>query len=165
MKKHWRVVLQARVVMAAESEAASDSVRSFDNSSGQSSDLLDEDSTLGPPPLPSAEADRWGGLPAPWEPLPDWVMALPDSSAPAGESIDVVDNGLAAFGTPHRGLPLARAEEGRMLDDPVPSAVPAVKTETAKPIAPDLGSTGSTGLCNASTPFGSGAPAAAFLSF
>lgn len=32
-----------------------------------------------------ATGDAWGGLPAPWEPLPDWLAASPvDVAAPAG---------------------------------------------------------------------------------
>jgi hypothetical protein len=90
---------------------------------------------------PPDESDDWGGLPAPWEPLPDWVLALSNESSSAASPYQQAAPAApaAAIATPPAGA-IARAEEGRALQAEVPEAQAAApgKTDEAKPVAPDL---------------------------
>jgi hypothetical protein len=95
-------------------------------------------------PVSDSAPDPWGGLPAPWEPLPDWVLALPEVQRTMIEP-EVQDSGLttpaAAPETTHvapaRAVSVERAEEGRVLDH-VAAAPHQAKDESQKSAAPDL---------------------------
>jgi hypothetical protein len=78
-------------------------------------------------------AEPWGGLPAPWEPLPDWVVALSEGSAKASSSSASVLPNVDAMGSG----PMERAEAGRVLNHPAASP-PAVAAEPKQSAAPDL---------------------------
>jgi len=89
--------------------------------------------------------DEWGGLPAPWEPLPDWlasdrpsqdvpVSTLPLSSAPiAMPQATPVSSWVSGGVSPT----VHAAEESRMLDSPAPAA-PSPAGEAAPESAPDI---------------------------
>jgi hypothetical protein len=67
--------------------------------------------------------DRWGGLPAPWEPMPAWLVSPPPAGPPPGR--------LGGGGsTPPPGNGVMRAESGR------PAAEAAVAAQPAAPAAP-----------------------------
>jgi hypothetical protein len=98
---------------------------------------------LSPPPS-SARAQDWGGLPAPWEPLPSWMSASSETEPlelrPTGTDLtDISPVPSAPIGGPT--APLHRAEHGRQLGDDTPAAalsptVPAA--ERAEQVQPDL---------------------------
>lgn len=78
-------------------------------------------------------AESWGGLPAPWEPLPDWVVALSEGSAKASSSSATVLPNIDVMGS----VPMERAEEGRVLNHPAASP-PTGAAEPKQSAAPDL---------------------------
>jgi hypothetical protein len=89
----------------------------------------------------------WGGLPAPWEPLPDWVLALPaaapmrESSSMASEVLSsppaVAASSLAAHTAAVTNVgSVERAEAGRVLEHSAPPS-PASAAEGQK-ASPDL---------------------------
>jgi uncharacterized protein DUF4157 len=76
------------------------------------------------PPVP-ARARDWGNLPAPWEPLPEW-LAAPDTAAPVGDmsfgppaAVEAPANGAGAAA---QGIQRAGEERPREAD---PTAGPA----------------------------------------
>lgn len=98
-------------------------------------------------PVPSESSvtvPDWGGLPAPWEPLPEWISAPIDdtvASAPAAATRNA-DISLADTSYSVSPGPVQLAGEGRSLEeDPhsAPGALHQVQTtESAKQVAPDL---------------------------
>jgi hypothetical protein len=92
-----------------------------------------------PPPI--ARSDDWGGLPAPWEPLPQWF----DAPKPAEMSASAISAPTrsappAQPAVPHHRAssapPVQLAETGRLLDAPPALSTPA--QAPAQPPAPDL---------------------------
>jgi len=86
--------------------------------------------------------DSWGGLPAPWEPLPDWVIDQPETQRSSATFSSVPPVAGSAVGesstttTMHEGF-IERAEQGRVLNDSAPMSSSAA-AEPQKTIAPDL---------------------------
>jgi hypothetical protein len=92
-------------------------------------------------PQPIARAADWGGLPAPWEPLPEWIDAPKQAEMPApavpqpARSAPSAQQVASRNGAPS-ATPVQLAETGRMLD-----ALPAQSAPAAAPSqqpAPDL---------------------------
>jgi hypothetical protein len=89
--------------------------------------------------VPAAE---WGGLPAPWEPMPEWVagyapqqVQLTRAEAPAAPA--------AASASSGNGNPVAvmRGEQGRFIDDPpAPDPQSSHDADSRKRPSPDLDS-------------------------
>jgi hypothetical protein len=71
-------------------------------------------------PSEAPRSDPWGGLPAPWEPLPDWLVSpAPNgtrngSAAGSGASLAPA----AAAVPPSTAVPVFGAEQGRALEPP-----------------------------------------------
>ena len=91
----------------------------------------------------AAGTDQWGGLPAPWEPLPDWLTTPPEPG-PA----DATGNPTSAA-RPTRlqasGRSSGPSSHGETGADPFGEGSPATKpgaATAARGSAPDLGSTG-----------------------
>jgi uncharacterized protein DUF4157 len=136
--------VEARVMHAAET-APPDAVDI--NSTETPEDIvsgIDETSTqsaLSPEGEPAAAVDQWGGLPAPWEPFPDWVSALQEKSASIpSRTVEAGPANFISVSAPAVSAPIVqRAEVGRSLSDEEPPApAPATQAETPKPVAPDL---------------------------
>ena len=92
--------------------------------------------------------DGWGGLPAPWEPLPAW-MPPSGSSVPATRDANprpaAAVSAPESFTTPASNAPAApapiqRADAARVLADEPASAAsaPLPREEPPKPVPPDL---------------------------
>jgi len=71
-------------------------------------------------PMPPQGQTNWGGLPAPWEPLPDWVVTPP--AATTSESVPTVGDAYAPGGA---GTEIQRAGEERSLEAPAETATAA----------------------------------------
>jgi hypothetical protein len=82
--------------------------------------------TSNPPatPPPAAQSE-WGGLPAPWEPLPQWVMDA-TSGAPAQPSVGAAMPNMSA-GAADAAPPFAAASSA------TPAAAPSAGTYAAEP--------------------------------
>jgi len=138
--------VESRVMRAAKAaDARASSTEPVTTTVRTESLLTPDDSAIAPVPSisPAAEPD-WGGLPAPWEPLPEWM------SAPAGESVssasavtrNVADISLVDASSSASPGPVQLAGEGRSLEEDPHSAPAAVHqaemTESVKQVAPDL---------------------------
>jgi hypothetical protein len=94
------------------------------------------------PSRPGARA-IWGNLPAPWEPLPDWMTTPADSSVGVPQpapppAIQSQPSSAAPARTPSANTPgTQRAERGRSLPAETEASSPAPARETPAP-EPDL---------------------------
>jgi hypothetical protein len=138
--------VEARVVQAAEN-AGSRETEPRRESRFAGEPVTASDSAVAPAPqpfvsVPVSERDEWGGLPAPWEPLPDWVTNLPDSSN--GNTSSPVASPTYSFSLPAVSgrESVALAEAGRSLHEETSnqetSSTPPADPEPPKPVAPDL---------------------------
>jgi len=81
-------------------------------------------------------SEDWNGLPAPWEPLPDWAMA--PAVAPVAPTFGVVAPGAAAPFAPVAPMPQL-AEEGHASEGGSPATAPAsAPHDPNAPVEPDL---------------------------
>jgi hypothetical protein len=93
---------------------------------------------------PRIDAD-WGGLPAPWEPLPEWLAPSTPGRGQAAATFSPrasqATSGAVAAAPVSMAAParvsVQRAEEGRELDAPE-QASPAAPAEAPAGVAPDL---------------------------
>ncbi len=91
----------------------------------------------------TSSEDSWGGLPAPWEPMPDWVSAPTEAQpAVAGPAVAtaVTSVGAGEAGPSAASGAPARAESGRSLpaaEAPQPAEAHE-QPQGGKPPAPDL---------------------------
>jgi hypothetical protein len=143
--------VEARVAGLAEQSPAS---------AGVFSTGVDQDEPPVPPAVPSSAplqivenqdfteprvSGDWGDLPAPWEPLPDWVAPLPAGTLPsidgvshAAPNVTSADAALTAnamASVPHESV--HAADESRVLE-PVGTPAAASSHEESKTVAPDL---------------------------
>jgi hypothetical protein len=138
--------VESRVIRAAK--AAEDRIPGHEAVTTISTEALLTPNKLAIAPVPSessAAAPDWGGLPAPWEPLPEWMSApVADtvSSAPAAATTNAADISFADTLSSVSPGPIQLAGQARSLEeDPhsAPAAVHEVQTtESAKQVAPDL---------------------------
>lgn len=93
---------------------------------------------------PHVDAD-WGGLPAPWEPLPEWLAPGAPGRGQAAATISPrasqATSGAVALAPVSMAAPahvsVQRADEGRALDAPEQSS-PAAPADAPAGVAPDL---------------------------
>jgi hypothetical protein len=140
--------VEAEVVAAARrSTPVTEDARRRDNATRRTS----SDRTMSPPaedapvssaPTPLPDVD-WGGLPAPWEPLPEW-LSTPESTEAGATRPPVPAPQYAVAGLATSiGAPavVQRADMGRAVDAPeAPAAAPAPAAPADAPaaVAPDL---------------------------
>ena len=104
---------------------------------------LPVESDITPPPageMPSRPGARpvWGNLPAPWEPLPDWMVTPAEPSVGGPQSAPQPQSSSASARAPSANTPgTQRAERGRSLPAEVEEAPSAHAREIAAP-EPDL---------------------------
>jgi hypothetical protein len=79
--------------------------------------------------------DEWGGLPAPWEPLPEWLAPAP-SASPETPAVGLVANQARSLtapaarvaspvsAPPPTAVAVHRADESRMVDAAAPAPAP-----------------------------------------
>jgi hypothetical protein len=131
--------VEARVVQAAEDISRQDNeplAASLSEHPLASTNVTVETPAVFSPVADFAK-DEWGGLPAPWEPLPEWVTALPESSTPNTSSrLPGVNDSLGPSPVAATA-PVQRAEAGRSLNEETSSSAAAVQ-EPGKAVAPDL---------------------------
>jgi hypothetical protein len=83
-----------------------------------------------------AEArDPWGGLPAPWEPLPEWLTSVPDDAVETALESSAITSGL---GMPRPYAPPASAGA----DAPSAATAPVVHRAAADRTVPDASASG-----------------------
>ena len=102
---------------------------------------------LEPTPASSQrEQDEWGGLPAPWEPLPDWVTSdppspeLPASLRPPSSAPVIATEAAPVSSWVGGGVSTVvhAADESRALDSPAPGAPPPAGDAAPEESAPDI---------------------------
>jgi len=138
--------VESRVIRTAK--AAEDRASSHEAETTISTEAVLTPDELAIAPLraeTSAAAPDWNGLPAPWEPLPEWMsapVADPVSSAPAAVTRNAADISFADTSSSVSPGPVQLAGEGRSLEEDPYSAPAAMHeaqtTETVKQVAPDL---------------------------
>jgi hypothetical protein len=84
-------------------------------------------------PVPHAEASPWSGLPAPWEPLPDWMA--PALGAPRS---DAVDSAVGGLGAAMPGPEIHLAGEERSVETPAEPSAPVLTHSAAATPEADL---------------------------
>ncbi len=138
--------VESRVIRAAKATEDRASSPEPVTTSKTESLLTPDELAIAPVPSESSAATPdWGGLPAPWEPLPEW-MSTPVgdtvSSAPAAATRSAADISLADTSSSVSPGPVQLAGEGRSLEeDPhsAPAAVHEVQAaESVEQVAPDL---------------------------
>jgi hypothetical protein len=137
--------VEARTVRAAHSTQPGHSVSLAPAHSAQtqSSGQLSEQ-----PPAAAHAGASWGGLPAPWEPLPTWVAApasalagsVPAASASPGTPPSSASTTPGNSGGESNGAaPMVQlAERDRTIESPAADASPAAAPPAAGAVPPDL---------------------------
>ena len=119
--------VEARVVAAAENAPLT--VPGFGEESGPQSSA----------PIADSAAEDWGGLPAPWEPFPEWVTSMQGSAPIPNATVQSGRGDFSSLALPApAALSVERAEIGRSLEEEKPAGSSAVQLEPAKSVAPDL---------------------------
>lgn len=141
--------VEARVARAARAEQAHlTSARSDDD--GVAPDGHHSDGHAGyagpTPPADGTRQSAWGGLPAPWEPLPSWLArpavatSGPETYGPATGAAPLMNGQLGSGATPMAAAPsvvhlAARGGGDAEAAAPAPSSAPH---PPAAPVEPDL---------------------------
>jgi len=129
--------VEARVIQAAKSVATADSTPVGSVSPDASVDVVNKSMKTR-----SYSMDEWGGLPAPWEPLPDWVTTISEShSSPTVSSagLAAASSATMSAGGGEEAVPIQRAEEGRpVAEGNQQAAAPAPGAAAEKQAPPDL---------------------------
>jgi hypothetical protein len=109
--------------------------------------------SLSPGGVQDFHAERWGGLPAPWEPLPDWFTAAPADGEPTAQARTGSVSDGSEFDAPGPATPpfgavaadatsttaIQRAEPGREVSEGATYGAPhAGGKEDPKPPPPDV---------------------------
>jgi hypothetical protein len=144
--------VEGRAIALANDSAAQRAVsdRGYHDASHQAqAETVDVTPVVGAPmPLATRPTSEWGGLPAPWEPLPAWLSepeTTAHTSTQAHRSVEVPALPIASSSAPMTVATSApaiqpavhAADAARVIDPPAAPAAPAAG-EGQPPVAPDI---------------------------